>query len=198
MRAGVGLVRRRGGVWWSARRVTGPGRGRQARCRGLCSAARPARPPLTRPGSVLMRPGDGGVDRHIPGDQALDVGAGLQLRECVGPAAVALPGTERAVAGLPGPVAVRDVAPGCPGADPPADPVDHLTAIPRRPSGRLDRRQHLFQHLPLRLRQITTSHAQPNERTRSQTRSRTALNNPGVGPGWVASGLGRSVGAGTG
>ena len=102
-------------------------------------------------------------------------GAGLQLGEQPGPGAVALPGAEQAVAGLPGPVPFRDVAPRRPGADPPADAVDDLPAIPRPPPGRLDRRQHLFQHLPLRLGQITTSHALPNERTRSQTRSRLDL-----------------------
>ena len=44
-----------------------------------CSAARPARPPLPRTSSMLMRPGNGGVHRHVPGDQALRVRAACSL-----------------------------------------------------------------------------------------------------------------------
>ena len=49
-----------------------------------------------------------------------------------------------------------------------------LSRVSGTPHGWLDRWQHRFQHLPLRLGQITTSHTRPNGRTRSQARSSRA------------------------
>ena len=58
-------------------------------------AARPADPPFSRPGGVLVRPRDRGVHRHIPGDQPGRIRPRLQRGQDPRPGPVALPAAEQ-------------------------------------------------------------------------------------------------------
>lgn len=68
------------------------------------------RSPFRCPGGVLVGPADGGVDIHVPGDQALRVRLSLELSDDPGPRAIALPAPEQVVDPFPGPVAFRHTA----------------------------------------------------------------------------------------
>ncbi len=94
-------------------------------------------PVAVRPGSrsVLVRPGNGGIDAHVPGDQTVCVGLLLQRGQDPCPGAIALPSPVPSVHGAPVPVAVRHVPPWRAGAYPPPDSVDELPFAPlRRPA----------------------------------------------------------------
>src|SRR5207248_10544258 len=70
--------------------------------------------------------------RHVPGNQPLPVGPGLQLGQDPLPRAVALPAPQQAVDGLPRPVPSRNIAPRRTGTGTPPDAVDELTLGPQR------------------------------------------------------------------
>ena len=91
------------------------------------------------PGRVLVRPGDGGVHGHIPGDQPLRIGPALQPGQDLAPGAVALPAAEQAIHRLPRPVGRRHIAPRRASPHPPPDPVNQRApgccGRPRFPPG---------------------------------------------------------------
>lgn len=111
-------------------------------------------PLFSRSSGVLVRAGNGRVDRHRPLDLADGLGIALRFGEDLFPDPVEGPYPESFVAGLPRPVPGRDVTPWGTGPDLPEDPVDHLPVItPRRPSRdlrwqqRLDPRPRLVRYL---------------------------------------------------
>lgn len=109
-----------------------------------CSAGSTAMPPggsfadplFRGPGGVLVGPADGGVDIHVPGDQALRVRLSLELSDDPAPGAI---------------------APGSTGTGPPPDAVYQLPSRPHRRTARLDAlQQQRLKPGPLSIRQITT------------------------------------------
>jgi hypothetical protein len=117
-------------------------------------AVRSAGPPFAGACGVLVRAGDGGVHRHVPGDMTSRVGAGLQRSQDPLPGAVALPAAEQPVQRGPEPVAGGDVPPGRAGAYAPADPVDQPAAASRWPPAASRWRQQRRKNGPLRVGQI--------------------------------------------
>lgn len=106
-------------------------------------------------GSVLVRPGTGGVHADIPGDLAGRVGDGLQRGQDPLPGAIALPPAKQRVDRRPGAVVGRNVPPRSTNPDTPPHPVDQPAFIPQRRSPRpLARRQQRFQRCPLRVGEV--------------------------------------------
>jgi hypothetical protein len=66
-------------------------------------------------GGMLMGTVDRGVHADGPLDLADRVGLGLRVRQQPVPGAVLLPAAKPLVAGLPGPIALGQVTPGCTG-----------------------------------------------------------------------------------
>ena len=124
--------RRPGAAWWSAHRGSGPAprqgrrqprpvprqvRNRQPRC-----------PLLPRSGDVLVGPDAGVVDVHLPLHRLPVAGAPARGQDPV-PGAIGLPAAQPLMAGLPGPVALRDIPPRRSGGRLPAAPIDHLPGV---------------------------------------------------------------------
>ena len=106
------------------------------------------------PGGVLVRPGDGGVHAHIPGDQPLRIRPALQPGQDLAPGAVALPAAEQAIHRLPRPVGRRHIAPRRPGPHPPPDPVNQRALRVLRGAAPVPAGQQRPQRRPLRVRQV--------------------------------------------
>src|SRR5690242_10247214 len=78
----------------------------------------------TGTGRVLMRPRDGGVDRHVPGDQPTSIRTRLQPGHDPRPDPRALPTAEQPVHRLPRPVTLRHIPPRRTHPNPPPNPVN--------------------------------------------------------------------------
>lgn len=115
------------------------------------------RSPFRRPGGVLVGPADGGVDVDGPGDQALRVGFGLELREDPCPGSVSLPASEQVVDPVPRAIAFGHVTPRGAGPSSPPHAVYQLPPRPHLRPTRLDAlRQQRLEPGPLAVRQIPT------------------------------------------
>src|SRR3712207_8122961 len=76
-----------------------------------------------------MGPGDGAVHAHGPFDFRSYIGVLLNPREQPLPSSVLPPANKAVVAGLPGTVALRHVAPGSSSPNPPEDAVDDRAMV---------------------------------------------------------------------
>src|SRR4029453_5503817 len=134
--------RRACGAWWSAHLVTAP-------------ALAPVLPgstgsPFPGAGGVLVSPDHGRIDLRmpvqLPSRLRLDAQGGLDP----GPGPIGLPTREPLVDRLPGSIALGQVPPGHPGADPEQDAVEARAVIPPPPTAlRCHRWQQRRQPLPL-------------------------------------------------
>jgi len=107
---------------------------------------------------VLVGPHGAGVDAEGP----LHVPDGVvfhdDLVEYAFPGAVRGPDPQSFVGGLPGSVALGQVAPRGPGAQFPQDRVDHLAVITPSTAAALDRREQRLDPRPGFVSQLTTPH----------------------------------------
>lgn len=91
-----------------------------------------ADPPFRRPGGVRVSPADGGIDVHIPRDQTLRIGLGLELGDDPRPRAIALPPSEQVVDPVPRAVPLGHITPGRTSSGPPPYAVYQLPPSPHR------------------------------------------------------------------
>src|SRR5215213_6743941 len=110
---------------------------------------------------MLMGTVDRGVHADGPLNLADRVGLGLRVRQQPVPGAVLLPAAKPLVAGLPGPIALGQVTPGCTGAQPPQDPVDRAAMVSPLPTRAPVWWQQRCDHRPGLIRQLTTSVHEP-------------------------------------
>ena len=90
-------------------------------------------------------------------------GVGIALHQLLDarPSPVDLPAGKPLVAGLPWPITLGEVPPGRIGPGPPDDAVDHLAVVTSAATPLASWRQQRPQPLPLRVREICSSHGPP-------------------------------------
>ena len=110
------------------------------------------------PGGVLMGSDAAGVDAEGPLDVPDRVVFDDHLVENALPGAVLGPDPQSLVRGLPGPVALGQVAPRGPGAQLPQDRVDHLAVVTALTPTALDRWQQRLDPRPGLIGQLATPH----------------------------------------
>jgi hypothetical protein len=146
-----------------------------------CAADASGVSPLAGAGGVLVGAHHAGVGLHRPVQLAGGIGRSLHGLLDPGPGAIGLPAGKPLVAGLLWPVLVRQVPPRRPSPGPPDDPVDHLPVIPpaATPPARLGWQQRA-QPLPLRIREVSSSHGTPlpHQHAIRETRPRAGVNQP--------------------
>ena len=121
---------------------------------------------------AVSSPDNAGTDWYC---QTVRVGRSLDLLKQTLPRTVRRPQPVPLVDGLPGPEALRQIAPVHPGPHPVQNPVDHLTMVTPPPTPTIAHRQERQQPFPLGIRQLTTpipAHTQNNDPMSSQSHDR--------------------------
>ena len=138
------------GSWWSAHRVTAP-----ALAGGLPGSTGA---PFPGSGSMLVGADHAGVDLGVPVQLPSPIRLGAQRGLDPAPGPIALPARKPLVDRLPGPIPLRQVSPGHPGADPEQDAVEDLAVVPPPPTPlRGHRWQQRGQPRPLRIGDLKSS-----------------------------------------
>ena len=108
------------------------------------------------PGRVLVRPDHGAVDEvERPIDLPAGIGLLLDGGEQLVPDPSPGPAPEASVRGLPGPVSLGEIAPGCPGSELPQDGIEHAAIVLPGSAG-LVRGQERLEPVPLGVGQFVS------------------------------------------